>query len=152
MKRTGRKTRTAIVMIFLVIALLLGSDRRANRAFSADSPGTIFVTDLCSDAVTAYPANADGDVAPLPPAPTGLSYPESIAVDKNGSIYVANGCNGAVVIYAKGSTGNAAPIATIGGSNTGLQVVSAVALDSTSNIYVSGVTASGAAGYRYLPP
>jgi hypothetical protein len=155
MKRTGRKKRTAILMVFLVTALLLASDRHANRALSADSPGTIYVTDYCSDAVTAYPADADGDVAPLPPAPTGLAEPQSVALDQSGRIYAANGCDNlnseAVVIYGKGSNGNVAPIATIGGSNTGLEEVTAVALDSTGNIYVSGDLTSGAGVAVFAP-
>ena len=83
--------------------------------------------------MTAYPAASTGDVSALAAA-TGLSEPESVAVDENGNIYAANACNGTVTIYAKGSNGNAAPIATIGGSNTGLELPWGIALDSKGNI------------------
>ena len=147
MKRTERKSRTVILTVLSVVALLLGSARHANRAFSAGSPGTMYVTNACSASVTAYPADASGDVAPLPPPQTGLAIPHSIALDANGRIYVANECAGgnaaAVVIFSMGADGNEAPLATIGGSNTGLELATAVALDSAGNIYVSGVLASG---------
>lgn len=98
---------------------------------------TLFVTDRCSYAVTAYSAGSNGDVSPLAPAPTGLSIPQFVVIDASGRIYVTNTCDGAVTIYAGGSNGNAAPIAVIGGGNTGLSYPQGIALDSVGNIYVA---------------
>ncbi|HVN27947.1 MAG TPA: NHL repeat-containing protein, partial [Candidatus Binataceae bacterium] len=145
MKRTGRKAGIAIAGILFLLALMLSPTRRSNRAYGSGANPTIFVTDNCTKAVTAYPIDSTGDAAPAPPAPTGLSLPQAVAIDQNGLIYVANGCGGqAVVIYAKGSNGNVSPIAGIGGSNSGLIGVTGVALDSNGLIYVSGFFSSGA--------
>jgi hypothetical protein len=111
------KVRIGAIAIFCAVALaIVGLHRLSGRAYSADPTPTLFVTDDCSDAVTAYAAASSGDVPPLAPVPTGLSVPSSIAIDASGNIYVANACTNTITIYAKGSNGNATPTATIGGA------------------------------------
>jgi len=130
---------------------MVGLHRSSSRAHGADLIPTLFVTNSCSNAVTAYPASSNGDVAPLAPAPiTDLSAPEYEAVDKSGNIYVTNFCNAVVTIYAKGTSGNTAPIAIIGGSNTGLSNPQGIALDSNGNIYVADFNAKSVFVYPAL--
>ncbi|MGA7618511.1 hypothetical protein, partial [Candidatus Binatus sp.] len=149
MNKYGGKVRLGVITLLGVAALaMVGLHRSSGRAYSADSTPTLFVTDNCSGAVTAYPAASTGDVSPLAAA-TGLSEPESVAVDENGNIYAANACNRTVTIYAKGSNGNAAPIATIGGSNTDLVLPTGIAVDSSGYIYV--VDQFYPAVFVYLP-
>ncbi len=136
MNKYAGKARLGVITLLGVAALAMaGLHRSSGRAYSADSTPTLFVTDDCSGAVTAYPAASSGDVSPLAAA-TGLSEPEFVAVDANGNIYVTNACNSTVTIYAKGSNGNAAPIAVIGGSNTSLALPAGIAVDSNGYIYV----------------
>ncbi len=67
---------------------IVGLHRFSGRAYSGDPTGTIFVTDGCTDAVTAYSAASNGDVPPLAPG-TGLSSVAFVAVDASGNIYAA---------------------------------------------------------------
>jgi hypothetical protein len=150
MKASWGKVRIGVIALLGVLAFaMLGVHRSSRRAYSSEPPATLFVTDHCSNAVTAYPASSKGDVSPLSPAPTGLSEPVAVALDKNGNIYAINQCTTSITIYAKGSSGDAAPIATIGGSNTGLSQPTGIALDSSSNIYV---TDEGATSVFVYPP
>jgi sugar lactone lactonase YvrE len=72
---------------------------------------------------------------------TGLADPEGLAVDATGRIYVVanSASNYSVTVYAANPSGtlNEAPLATITGSNTGLNVPAGVALDSSGRIYVT---------------
>src|SRR5208282_874186 len=136
MGKYAGKTPIGAIAIFSVAALaIVGLHRSPSRAYSAATPPTLFVSDRCSKAVTAYPATGNGDIAPLAPAPSGLSEPQFVALDKNGNIYVTNSCTAAITIYAKGSNGDTPPIATIGGSNTGLRYPAGIALDSSGKFY-----------------
>jgi hypothetical protein len=138
MKASWGKVRLGVIAILALAAFVIISlYRSANRAYGTEATPTLFATDNCSDAVTAYPATSNSDVSPLAPAPTGPGDPQFVAIDKNGNIYVTSECSGAVTIYAKGSGGDTAPIATIGGDNTGLIGPVGVALDSNQNIYVT---------------
>jgi hypothetical protein len=115
---------------------------------------TIYVTNGSS--VTAYAAGSHGNVAPIAvigdrsdslsasegDSTTGHSWirwARGIAVDQRGKIYVANGADGGnrIVIFSAGSRGNVAPIATIAGTDTGLDDPFGVAVDSQGKIYVT---------------
>ncbi len=144
------KAWIGVIAICCAAALaIFGLHGSSGRAYSADSTPTLFVTDGCSRAVTAYPAASNGDISPLAPAPTGLAQPQYVAVDKNGNIYATNLCTRTITIYTEGSKGNAAPIAIIGGSNTGLSSPEGIAVDSGGNIYVADL---GAASLFVYPP
>ena len=72
MNRYAGKARIGVIAILGVAALaIVGLHRFSGRAYSADPTPTMFVTDSCSEAVTAYPAATNGDVSPAAPAPTG---------------------------------------------------------------------------------
>jgi len=147
---TCGKARIGVIAIYCAAAFaIFGLHRSSGRAHSAGSTPTLFVTDGCSKAVTAYPAASNGDISPLAPAPTGLAQPQYVAVDKNGNIYATNLCTRTISIYAEGSKGNAAPIAIIGGSNTGLSSPEGIAVDSGGNIYVAD---EGADSVLVYPP
>lgn len=109
----------------------------------------IFVTNLVSNSVTVYALSSSSSnvfpVATIVGTSTGLDSPVGIAVDSSGNIYVANcgidcastGGADSVTVYPPGSNGNVSPIATITGSNTGLNTLQGIALDSNRNIYVT---------------
>src|SRR5208283_5702671 len=114
MNKYAGKAPIGVIAILGAAALaIVGLNRFSGRAYSADPTPSLFVTDDCSDAVTAYSTASNGDVSPLAPAPTGLSTPRSVALDASGNIYVTNSntCfgtgTGTVTIYAKGSKGDA---------------------------------------------
>jgi DNA-binding beta-propeller fold protein YncE len=67
-----------------------------------------------------------------------------VAVDALGKIYVANNNSPSITVYAANPSGtlNEAPLATIAGSNTGLNGPTGVAVDASGKIYVAN--ASGA--------
>ncbi len=140
MKASWGNARFGVVAILCTAALaILGLHRFSGRAYSADPSPTLFVTDGCSNAVTAYPAASNGDVSPLAPVPSGLAEPQFVAIDASGNIYATNSCGGnnTITIYAKGSNGDSPPIAIIGGSNTGLSSPAGIVVDSSGNIYVA---------------
>jgi len=150
MKVSWGKIRIGVIALLGVTALaIVGLHRFSGRAYSADSTPTLFVTDDCSGAVTAYPAASNGDVSPLASA-TGLSAPAFVALDKNGNIYATNTCSSTVTIYAAGSKGDSPPIAIIGGSNTDLIDPWGIALDSKGNIYVVDQAAAAVVVYPPL--
>ena len=72
-KYAGRARIGAIAILAAAALAIIGLHRFSGRAYSADPTGTFFVTDVCSEAVTAYSAASNGDVSPLAPVPTGLS-------------------------------------------------------------------------------
>src|SRR5271169_5661146 len=102
MKANGRQLRLSAVALLGAIAVVTaGLLRFTDRAYGSNPIPTFFVTDSCTQAVTAYSAASNGDVAPLTPAPSALGQPRFVAFDKNGNIYVANNCNATVTIYSE---------------------------------------------------
>jgi len=102
-----------------------------------DNRGRIYVTDLNSndsptkaaDAgnVLVYAAAANGDVAPIQKISAGLNYPSSIARGGSGDLFVVNlGPPSTVSVYAPGNAREF--LRTIGGSETGLNQVAAIAV------------------------
>ncbi|HUO05185.1 MAG TPA: hypothetical protein VMU16_08310 [Candidatus Binataceae bacterium] len=115
-----------------------------------DTTGKIYVCNSTGGksshgSVTIYPSGSSGNAAPtatITGTNTGLKTPQGIALGATGNIFVANQVGGpsgagSVTVYAPSSSGNAAPIATIAGSNTGLNTPDGVGLDSAGNIYVA---------------
>ena len=94
-----------------------------------------------------YAENATGNVPPLETIAgkkAQLTSPNSIAVDNSHNVYVTShnyfGANPRITVYSAGAYGKVKPGKTIEGSLTGLILPSGVALDSSSNIYVSNGT------------
>jgi sugar lactone lactonase YvrE len=97
------------------------------------------------NSVIAYAPGSNGNVAPIASISDRanmLEMPWGIALDSRANIYVSNyegGPNhtGTITVYAAGSNGDTTPIATIGGSDTGLNNPFGVAVDSGGKIYVA---------------
>jgi hypothetical protein len=82
-----------------------------------------------------------------PPSPTAT--PSATPAPLSGAIYVTNSVTNKVLVYAASPSGtlNEAPLATIAGSNTGLQSPQGIAIDASGRIYVANdVPNSGLAG------
>ena len=103
----------------------------------------LYVANLGNNTVTVYPIGATGSVEPIETiggSNTELIAPVDVALDSNGNIYVANEngeFNDSVTVYAAGANGNVSPIRTIAGSNTAMNYVRGVALDSSEDVYVT---------------
>jgi sugar lactone lactonase YvrE len=122
----------------------------ATPTSSVLASSSIFVAESGDNNITIYPPNPAGTVNELPVtqingANTELSLPFGVAVDGTGKIYVANRTgagSGSVTVYAANPTGtvNATPLATIAGSNTGLNDPQGIAVDASGKFYVSNIT------------
>lgn len=118
--------------------------------------GMMYVANTKLNTVTAYPIDANGNVAPartISGSATGLNAPFGVAVDPSGNIYVSSSGSNQIEVFAPSADGNATPLRTIAGANTGLVMPEAITLDSLGELYVvdrrvSEVTvyAPGAAG------
>jgi hypothetical protein len=97
------------------------------------------------NAVIVFPAGSNGNVTPsaVISGDNRDNGPVGVALNPRGNIYVLNAARfdvpANIRIYSAGSNGNVPPIATISGSNTGLdgRAVRGIALDSKENIYVT---------------
>lgn len=104
----------------------------------------MYVPNHLVNSVTEFAKGAHGNVAPVKTisgSNTGLDHPNGVALDTSKNIYVANGFNaaqgpGSVTVYAASANGNVTPIRTLFGSNTGLNIPAALALDRNGKIYV----------------
>ncbi|MGA7618387.1 NHL repeat-containing protein [Candidatus Binatus sp.] len=141
------------------IATIRGPDTGlySPEGVTLDSKGNIYVADADAASVFVYRAGSNGDAAPIATisgSNTGLSYPYGIALDSSGNIYVTGEIAASVFVYSAlgSSTGllNEAPIATISGSNTGLDFPQGIAVDSSGNIYVADRGDSSA--FPPIPP
>jgi hypothetical protein len=135
------------------VATIAGSNTGLSdpSSIALDRSGKIYVANFSSSldfptpgSITVYRAGANGNVSPIATiagsnsAFAGLS---GLAIDASGKIYAAsetyNFSAPAILIFAAGASGNASPIATITGSNTGLNGPQHIALDGAGNIYVA---------------
>jgi hypothetical protein len=120
-----------------------------------DGAGRLYVRNLAG--ITVYAAGATGNATPIATiqvSTTGLGLvPAGIALDAAGRLYVANpqlagvgSSSGSIAVYAAGANGNATPIATIQGSNTGLNTPAGIALDAAGRLYVANPGNGGSVG------
>jgi sugar lactone lactonase YvrE len=108
------------------------------RGIAADTTGRIYVSDDACGCVSIFAPNLEGNVAPA--AQISNSYGWSLALDGAGRLYVASYVqDGSIAIYPAGVTGSVAPVATIAGSNTGLNWPIAIAVDAAGRIYASNI-------------
>ncbi|MGH7812613.1 MAG: LamG-like jellyroll fold domain-containing protein, partial [Candidatus Binataceae bacterium] len=118
------------------------------------TPAAFYVANSGNDSISVYSASDSGNSTPnavISGSNTGLDFPVGVAVDTSGNIYVINspGPGGSINVYPAGSNGNVAPNnatscsdtgggnATICGTNTGLNLPNAIAVDSSGTIYVA---------------
>src|ERR1700685_3291813 len=111
-----------------VAGLLLAGIGPVGGAAAGTNGNTIFIANQFE--VTAYPADSNGDVAPIAVTPD-MATPTGIARDASGRVYVTNRATSTVTVYASSANGNVPPIAVIGGSNTRLVNPTAIALDAS---------------------
>ena len=121
---------------------------------TVDPSGNLYVTNsqyraaggCCYPSITVFAAGASENAEPfrtITGSNTGMNAPVAIARDAAGNLYVANrggsccGLGNSITVYAADAGGNATPTATIGGSLTGLNAPSGVALDAQGSIYVA---------------
>src|SRR6202167_5659988 len=127
------KREMKVATTWAVVGLLLALIGPVGGAVAGTKDTTIFVANQFD--VTAYPAGASGDVAPIAVTPD-MAAPSGIARDASGRIYVTNRATNTVTVYAADANGNVPPLAVIGGSNTRLASPAAIALDAGGKIYV----------------
>ncbi|HYL56998.1 MAG TPA: NHL repeat-containing protein [Gemmatimonadales bacterium] len=119
---------------------------RDPAGIALDGAGRLYVANARS--ITVYAAGDTGNATPIATIEgtnTGLYFPAGIALDATGRLYVANpvgpllpSCGpGSIAVFAAGANGNATPIATIEGSNTGLNTPAGIALDAAGRLYVA---------------
>src|SRR5437879_4414354 len=110
----------------------------------------LYVANEAGNNILVFAAGASGSATPtatIAGGNTGLDFPYGVAHDGAGNIYATNsGSSGvgssSITVYAAGANGDAAPIATIRGSNTGLNFPLGIALDGAGDIYVANFGAS----------
>jgi hypothetical protein len=134
------------------LATIAGSNTGLNNplGIALDSSGQIYIANSTGNVVSVFAANPSGTVNETPVATivgsnTTLNAPSGIGLDSAGKVYVANG-NGdnAITVYAASPSGtmNEAPLATITGSNTGLNNPGGMLFDSAGHIYTPSSTPS----------
>ena len=129
---------------------------------AVDAQGRVYVANGGGGSVTVYAPGANGNVSPIASisgSNTGLTEPIGIAVDGTGKIYVSNflACgydiaSQGIQVFAAGANGNATPIASIKGSNTGLDGAYGLAVDAAGRLYVANATACSAMMSIPSPP
>jgi sugar lactone lactonase YvrE len=132
-----------------VAALLLAIIGPIRGAAAGTKDTAIFVANQFD--VTAYPADRNGDVAPIA-LTTDMATPTSFARDAGGRIYVTNFATNTVTVYAANAYGNVPPLAVIGGANTQLVNPTGIALDAGGKIYVLNSEVNGTGSITVYPP
>jgi sugar lactone lactonase YvrE len=132
------------------IATIQGSNTALSPlSIAVDAAGRLYAANGASS-ITVYAAGANGNATPvaiIQGSRTGLNDPGGIAVDRSGNIYVGNflACGSdnttqSILVFGAGASGNASPIATIQGSNTGLDGAYGLAVDAAGRLWVANST------------
>jgi hypothetical protein len=126
-------------------------------ALELDNSGSLYVSSYVNIGGILYPGvsifsnTANGNVAPTKViggnATTINAFsPGQIAVDSANNIYTVGGSlaqANSILIFDSNSTGNVSPTSTIAGSNTMLEDVVGIAVDSAGNVYVANGNVNG---------
>ena len=117
---------------------------------ATDPTGNLYVA--TSTDLRVYAAGSSGSASPTRLIPanatTTLTTATALAADTSGNIYVAEQ-SGGIAIFSPTANGSVAPTryllanAQTGGGLSNINVVSALAVDSTGNLYVANVDSSG---------
>lgn len=107
----------------------------------------IYVGNAYANSVTVYPANANGNVAPVQTIrgpKTLMKAPYGIHVGATGNVYVADQYNGgdhrgSVRVFAAGASGDVAPIKVIGGSKTDFYHPVGLTVSRDGTIYTANI-------------
>jgi hypothetical protein len=136
------------------IATIAGSNTGLSdpTGIALDSTGKIYVSNFNAGTATVYSANPTGTQNETPYAMlSGVPVGGVIRLDSAGKIYMSG--NNTVSVYAANPSGNTTPTAlgTISGSNTGMDYVYGLALDSSGRIYVPNAGANTITEYAANP-
>ncbi len=121
-------------------------------ALALDNSGNLYVSSYVNIGGILFPGisifsnMANGNVAPTRVIGVNAFSPGQMAVDSANNIYTAGGTlpqANVILIFNANSTGNAPPTSMIAGSNTTLEDVVGIAVDSAGNIYVANGNANG---------
>jgi len=126
-------------------------------ALALDGSGNLYVSSYVNIGGILYPGvsvfsnTANGNVAPTKviggSATTINSFlPGQIAVDSANNIYTAGGSlaqANSILVFSSNATGNVPPTSMIAGSNTMLEDVVGIAVDSAGNIYAANGNVNG---------
>jgi len=138
-----RFSLAALAAILLTLSIAACSSSSTSTNPTPPPQLLYFVSDANSNAVTAYPLTANGNIAPtqnIVGAATGLGFPRRVVLDSTLNIYVANApaAGGhSITVYAPAATGNVAPLRTITGAATGLTGVDGLAIDGGGNLFAA---------------
>jgi 6-phosphogluconolactonase (cycloisomerase 2 family) len=148
-------TQNAVIVVFAgnlsgtvnvaPLATISGSNTGLSNplGMALDSSGQIYIANCNGNGISVFAANPSGTLNEAPVATiagsnTTLNCPSGVGLDSSGKVYVANG-NGdnAITVYAASPSGtmNEAPLATITGSNTGLNNPGGIEFDSAGHVY-----------------
>jgi sugar lactone lactonase YvrE len=149
----------ALVFVLILLGLLCGPSRLigdahaevtdASPAAAASASATpmpklspaIYTTLPSLDTVAVYPLASNGNVPSLA-GNASISNPSGIGYWA-GRLYVTNQPANSITVYPAGASGSTSPIVTIQGEHTLLDSPTAIAFDSSGNIYVANAGKQG---------
>jgi hypothetical protein len=157
--RRGRAAAAAscLGVIALAFGVVLSVAPRAATAANpptGDPQGTIYVSDVGTNAIDVFAPGTNGNVAPtrvISGPSTGLSEPADVKVAANGDIYASNFGNNSITEYAPGASGDAVPTCTISGSNTGLVNNDDMSLEADGTLVVGNYNSSNGSVVVFAP-
>ena len=134
------------------------------KAIAADAAGNIYVINSSvlsneEPILLIYSAAASGKIFPtatLSGSNTGIHGLTAITLDSAGSLYVAINDpvsqRGSILVFAPGATGNVAPVRTIAGSNTSLDSVGELQVNSAGTLFVTSIPLAANVQIVTFPP